>query len=145
MNIEVMSRRDFEKYAKESHRLTSAVVSISSYWGVIPNADCNKTNKISKIGHWFFNDTDGRSEYDHAMNALQAIEIVQFVRMMEGHVDKLIVHCDAGQSRSAGVAAAFLKYYTGSDMAIFNNRKYTPNMRCYTLVLNELFSWYTII
>jgi hypothetical protein len=30
-------------------------------------------------------------------------------------------------------------------MAIFNNRKYTPNMRCYTLVLNELFSWYTII
>ena len=145
MNIEVMSRRDFEKYAKESHRLTSAVVSISSYGGVIPNADCNKTNKIINIGHWFFNDTDGRSEYDHAMNTLQAIEIVQFVRMMEGYVDKLIVHCDAGQSRSAGVAAAFLKYYTGSDMAIFNNKRYTPNMRCYTLVLNELFSWWTII
>lgn len=139
MYVEVMSRRDFERYAKEPHRLTTAVISISSYGGIIPNAECNKTNKIINIGHWFFNDTDGRNEMDHGMNALQANEIVQFIRMMEGSIDKIIVHCDAGQSRSAGVAAAILKYYTGSDMVIFNNRKYTPNMRCYTLMLNALF------
>lgn len=48
-----------------------------------------------------------------------------------------IVHCDAGISRSSGVAAAILKAKTGDDSQIFNNPKYRPNMRCYRIVLDE--------
>ena len=49
----------------------------------------------------------------------------------------MIVHCDAGISRSSGVAAAILKAKTGDDSQIFNNPKYRPNMRCYRIVLDE--------
>ena len=56
----------------------------------------------------------------------------------QNHNKSSLVHCGAGQSRSAGVAAAILKWMTGSDAQIFDNRKYTPNMRCYRLVLEAL-------
>ena len=50
----------------------------------------------------------------------------------------VIVHCDAGISRSSGVAAAILKAKTGDDSQIFNSPKYRPNMRCYRIILDEL-------
>ena len=46
------------------------------------------------------------------------------------------MHCEAGQSRSAGVAAAIMKYLYNNDTDIFNNRYYKPNMLCYRKVLN---------
>ena len=51
---------------------------------------------------------------------------------------KIIVHCDAGISRSAGVAAAILKYLTDDDSAIFDSHRYHPNMWCYRKTLNAL-------
>ena len=50
----------------------------------------------------------------------------------------MIIQCDAGVSRSAGVAGALMKYYNGDDSEIFENPKYRPNMRCYRTMLNEL-------
>lgn len=50
----------------------------------------------------------------------------------------VIVHCDAGISRSSGIAAAILKAYTNDDIIIFDNPKYRPNMLCYRTTLNEL-------
>lgn len=48
----------------------------------------------------------------------------------------LIVHCDEGVSRSAGIAAAILRHYTGDDAQIFDNVfSYNPNMWCYFKVL----------
>ena len=54
------------------------------------------------------------------------------------YVENMIVHCEAGQSRSAGMAAALLKFYNGDDWEIFNNPKYTPNMTIYRMVLERL-------
>lgn len=48
----------------------------------------------------------------------------------------LIVHCEAGVSRSAGVCAAIMKWYERSDTMIFNNPYFRPNMHCYRTVLN---------
>jgi hypothetical protein len=47
------------------------------------------------------------------------------------------VHCGAGVSRSAGVAAALGKWLNNDDGFIFNNFSYCPNFTCYRLVLNE--------
>lgn len=47
----------------------------------------------------------------------------------------LLVHCEAGISRSAGVCAAVLKWYEGCDMQIFGDAYYRPNMHCYREVL----------
>lgn len=53
----------------------------------------------------------------------------QVASFVEKHkdVDVLIVNCDAGISRSSGVAAAILKHLTGDDNQIFNDRRYNPN------------------
>lgn len=50
-----------------------------------------------------------------------------------------IVHCEAGQSRSAGVAAALSKWINGEDWDYFLNPKYTPNSYCYQTILKWAF------
>ena len=65
-----------------------------------------------------------------------AEKIKQFV---EAHKeDSIIVHCDAGVSRSAGIAAALMKFYNGDDTPIFDNPRYCPNMLCYRTMLNTM-------
>jgi predicted protein tyrosine phosphatase len=64
-----------------------------------------------------------------------AMQIVAFVMDIKEAVNNLIVHCEAGVSRSAGVAAAIQKYLTGDDTSIFSDKRYYPNMTCYRYVL----------
>tara|TARA_Y100000310_G_scaffold340792_1_gene437777 strand:- start:3420 stop:3902 length:483 start_codon:yes stop_codon:yes gene_type:complete len=49
----------------------------------------------------------------------------------------VIVHCQAGQSRSAGVASALSKFYNDDDKRFFH-MPYTPNMHVYRTMLNYL-------
>lgn len=52
----------------------------------------------------------------------------------------MLVHCEAGISRSAGVAAAaaISKYLDQDDLTIFNSHSYYPNFLCYYYVLEAL-------
>lgn len=59
--------------------------------------------------------------------------IWDFVEAHRDHVDRIILHCDAGISRSPGVAAALAKCLTGDDADYF--RRYRPNMRVYRTLL----------
>lgn len=82
-----------------------------------------------------------RSREDHAMDgpmlfsAKMAHKIIQILRLYEGHA--LIVHCGAGVSRSAGMAAAIDKHYNGSDFEFFK-ALYRPNMLVYRTMLEAL-------
>jgi predicted protein tyrosine phosphatase len=49
------------------------------------------------------------------------------------HIERFIVHCDAGMCRSPAVAAAVAKVLTGDDAEYF--RRYRPNMRVYRTML----------
>ena len=139
MVVDVMSRSKFEQYAFEKHNKTSIVISIASYGESEVFAVCNEANRILAIKQVFFNDTDDRNPIYGGIDTNTAIEIAHFLRTNYSNtVDKIIVHCGAGQSRSAGVAAAILKYYTGDDSKIFNNPRYTPNMLCYRRILEAL-------
>ncbi len=141
IKIQVMSRKEFERYAQESHRETSMVISITSYnedYVQIPEV-CYTNAKILSILPVKVNDTD--REEQGGMTRDSAKQIANFLIKSCIPYNKLIIHCGAGQSRSAGVAAAILKYYTGSDKQIFTNRKYTPNMLCYRRVLEALMEY----
>lgn len=76
----------------------------------------------------------------YGMSEADAKSIVDFVELTWGKVDYLVVHCEMGISRSSGVVAAIEKYKNGSDMEIFENKEYVPNMTCYRLVLNEFYN-----
>ncbi len=68
----------------------------------------------------------------------EAKEIVDRVRFWhQKGVNYIVCHCDAGISRSAGVAAALSKHYNGTDLRFFSD-PYCPNMLVYRKVLNAL-------
>jgi len=79
----------------------------------------------------FFADSD---EAD-GMSRADAQKVAAFVHGLPAG-QALLVHCGAGVSRSAGVAAAIDKWETGDDMDWFRDRR--PNMRCYRYVLEAL-------
>ena len=62
----------------------------------------------------------------------QAREILEFTQKYSYDI---VVNCEAGISRSSGVAAALGKIYNNDDNFVFNNTKYTPNMFVYSKLL----------
>ena len=136
MNITVMSRAKFEEYCTEVHRVNSCVISITSLDEdfVDKNIIMSKQNGIKHVYRAMFDDTDG----ENGISRTQAKEIAEFVKQ-HSDIEQLIVHCGAGISRSAGVAAAIMVYVNKDDSPIFDNKRYSPNMRCYRYVLSELY------
>lgn len=141
--LSVLGRETAIKHCKKKHNYETAIISIST-----PNVDYDESpfidneNNVSEILELSFCDADFPGEKDvygrlttdfDLMTDEDADKVVEF---MERHKDKfIIVHCDAGISRSAGVAAAILKYYNGDDSPIFDSRWYNPNRWCYRKVL----------
>lgn len=86
-----------------------------------------------------FADVDSGND---AITLAQAQDIARFVKTYDGQAEDLLVHCDAGISRSAGVAAALQKALWGDDSAIFYDHRFCPNMACYRVVLEAMgFAW----
>lgn len=138
MDIIVKSKKAIEEYAMQEHNKTSIVISIASKNSSKANIKSDYNNKIKEIQFIQFDDTD-------SMGGIEKLDASKIKRFLLKHIgdtslDLIIVQCEAGQSRSAGVAAALMKYFWNDDTAIFNNHKYTPNMLCYRTMLNELMS-----
>lgn len=65
-----------------------------------------------------------------------AVQIKNFVNQeLAKRIKHLVVHCDVGVSRSAGVAAAILKATGQDESEILDNPNYFINARCYAFVL----------
>lgn len=138
MRVVVMNKSNVEDYAMSKHENTSVVISIASRGSnkafVVP---CT-VNNIKDVLFLNFNDTDDISSIYGCIERKEAEEISKFVKKYSDEIDTIIVQCEAGQSRSAGTAAAIMKYLFNDDTAIFNNQRYTPNMLCYRMVLDAL-------
>ena len=71
-----------------------------------------------------------------AMTDEDAMKIKEFVLKWKDKVDTIIVYCDAGISRSAGVAAGILDGLDQDSSQILDNNRYLPNLLCYRKTLN---------
>ena len=116
-HIRIMSKNKAKKYSYKKNIPISFIVSIYSN-GNIPCRFSNNQN-IKFIKHWCFDDLDD----NRGITQMQAREIAKFVIQYQD-IDTLIVHCDAGISRSAGIAAAISKWYFGSEINIYGGIKY---------------------
>lgn len=139
MEIVVKSQHDIEAYSMEKHDETSIVISIASCH--MPSAmiiPC-KLNGIKDVLFLNFNDTDSKDLVSGCINDEDAENIKQFILKYaeDDSIDLIIVNCEAGVSRSAGVAAAIMKYLWNDDTSIFDNSKYHPNMLCYRTIVNK--------
>ena len=63
-----------------------------------------------------------------------AREILDFWAAMRDGIDTLVVHCNGGQCRSPGVAAAIERIETGQDDRWFARKR--PNIRVYRMILD---------
>ena len=64
-----------------------------------------------------------------------AKQIIDFIKKYIDNIELIIVQCDAGISRSAGVAAALSKCLNGDDEYFF--KRYLPNSLVYSTIMKE--------
>lgn len=132
-NVTVLSLPDAINYCHKPHNIPSIIISISTPsvpYSVAPFVSAE--NKVKHILRLAFEDNDAG---DGIMMKKDAEAICQFVQN-HSETPEIIVHCDGGKSRSAGVAAAIMRGLTGDGSDILKNPQYTPNMRCYHMTVN---------
>jgi predicted protein tyrosine phosphatase len=69
----------------------------------------------------------------------QALKIIEFADKHEN--EHVVCQCEAGISRSAGVAAALNYIYNGDSGIIFNDKRYVPNRLVYTTIINTYYEF----
>ena len=145
MNVTVMNRKNAVQYSKQKNSEHTVMISISDPRMIYESeAIVNKENGILDILRLSFSDADHKGldvygnyvDESDLMTDEDARKVADFVQKYTDVT--ILVHCDAGISRSAGVAAAILKYYTGEDSKVFKSGRYYPNMWCYRKTLNAL-------
>jgi predicted protein tyrosine phosphatase len=133
VEVYVYSRSAIE--ATRPHEVPHLIISITSGAGDV--ARLRTTAACRGILRLVFPDADASSELfaeADLFSAEKAAQIWSFVRAHDD-VERIVVHCDAGMSRSPAVAAALSKVLTGDDSDFFGGR-YRPNMRVYRLLLD---------
>lgn len=109
------------------------VISITS--SIHPYIDTYYVRSVLKLT---FDDVESDDEFDdcHGIAKEDADAIVDFfVNTPDDAI--IIVQCDGGISRSAGVAAALLHIDHGGEDFIFMNPLMCPNKLCFTTVLQS--------
>lgn len=128
-SIQVLPRDKMISYAAHAMR-PFIIISICSERGTSP--EFAENDNLKGVLYLKFDDVE------HEPNCIsdeQAKQIAEFVEKHEDGGYDLYVHCDAGISRSAGVAAAIMLIKYGHDDVYFDSGYYKPNMKCYRKVL----------
>lgn len=134
----VLSRNRCELYCTQRHSNTSVIISIkSTYDKVMPNVFCSDTNNVKAILSLSFDDVEAEDLFfqnrEYCMTFKDGEKIAAFVKEWYTKVDAIIIHCDAGISRSAGICAAIMQVYEGYYTPIWKNK--IPNMTCFLRTL----------
>ena len=130
MYVEVLSAAEAKlKVPKVKHM----AISIGTSENIsLPKND----NRIAEL-FLLFDDVD-TNEYSDKVNLFtneMAKKILGFV--IGNPCGVILVNCEAGISRSAGVAAAIGKVFNGDDTFVFNSSRYVPNMLVYSKILMQ--------
>lgn len=139
MIVKCMARKILEKNIN-NFDVPTIIISIRSIGDTPPKKLFLHSNpQIKSFITLAFDDITTYHANYYPITEQQARKIAKFVMRYKDSVEQIIVHCDAGLSRSAGVAAAIAKYLNGSDDDFFVRSPYTPNMTCYHKVLFALY------
>lgn len=131
MNILILN-----KYQAEKFEPTEKTVMISITDPEIDKPNIKHLDKFMDILYLKFSDIDDNVAFGCVqMNDEQALKILRFVQQYYLQIDTLVIHCMAGISRSAGVAAALSDILGIGSKSIFNG-PYIPNRYIYRKLLN---------
>ena len=143
MKILVFSEREAPHYKPTEPYIHIAISSPKGGLLYIPS------NKFRKMTLYFqFHDLDhdptgkgvvlGEAKPYHLFNEKDAQRLWYWVSRYIKDINVIVVNCEAGISRSAGVAAALSKVINGVDDYYF--KQYLPNMLVYRKLLEEYYN-----
>lgn len=133
MQIYVYSRNAIR--ATQPHEVPHIVISITS--AADDEAPLRKNENCIGILRLSFPDADAPTDqFPEAalFSEDDATRIWNFVREHQTAVERILIRCDAGVSRSAAVGAALSKVLNDDDSEFFGGR-YRPNARVYKMLL----------
>jgi predicted protein tyrosine phosphatase len=139
LDIDVRSR----KWAKEFKcSVPWAAISVSTERGDFPVL--SEENRVGLLRLCFWDIANPRLGQEDALDGKlfskeQARQVLDFVEEVWDKVKVMLIHCEAGISRSPAIAAAItnIKFGQGEEMPFFN--RYTPNSHVYRTILNEYY------
>jgi predicted protein tyrosine phosphatase len=82
-----------------------------------------------------FHDVDRIMEGTQAITSAQGSQIWAFAKENATSVGLIVCQCEAGISRSAGIAAALAKAFNDDDREFFESNRYLPNRMAYRAVM----------
>ncbi len=82
----------------------------------------------------FWDTDDPNATINAGMSSEQARQIVALVQEYAGEFERIVCQCEAGVSRSAGVAAGLSQWLNGTADPFY--AYFTPNWGCYQKVLD---------
>lgn len=138
MKFQVMNRFTASEYSKNTNIPKTIIISITDI-GSFENTFAQNDQIIDILRLQFYDCDFG--DLGHITDE-DGKKIIEFVNKYLKNIEQIVVHCEGGVSRSAGVCAALMKIINGNDWEIFNNAKYCPNMTCYRTVLETYFGSY---
>ena len=132
----VMSYDSCKRYCSHKHKNTSIIISITTYDdGLYDEIIKTKNNNVQDILYLRFCDLEYEDDSKFCMQYEDGKKIAEFVNEWYDKVDTIIVHCEGGVSRSAGVCAAIMRVKEGDDFPIFDSTTKHPNITCYIQTL----------
>lgn len=142
MIIKVMSEDKIIRYEEETPHILISIRSPGSDPVELPENFARKDTL--RLAFHDVSDLDGTHKWlaSHGITVVpfvvsEARKVVSFLRQYPD-IPMLVVNCEAGISRSAGLAAAVSKHLTGDDTEFYDSSKYHPNELVKKLVLEEL-------
>lgn len=146
-NIMILSRPEAVYYCEGRHSRPCVMISISDpFESYFDEPFVTRENNLRALLPLSFCDAEapGPDVYGRMAGAEDLMQEEDAVRIRDlltrYPAYDIIVHCDAGMSRSAGVAAAIMEAAGGDPAEIFDSPYYDPNLHCYQLlrrVLND--------
>ena len=131
-SFKVMNRNACEKYCKRAHNESSIIISIKDPWDCDADIYQSDINNVKDILRLDFVDLEAEKSSEYCMQDSDGKKVVKFVqKWLNKDIDMLIIHCNAGVSRSPGVMKGILKALLNDDSLITKNRNKKPNKTCF--------------
>lgn len=135
-NIEIRSRSAAQYFSPEND--VWAAISVATYDGDWPKLSACKRLGLLQI---FFPDIsfkikDNSMKYNKLFDEEMAQRIFDFVDGIKDKIDTMLIHCEAGVSRSPAIAAAIDRIYFGEkNVKEKYFMKYRPNILVYQTMI----------